>query len=581
MNIMRAYIMPRLVAALLIAAPFSFAQEAPPAPAPEVVDAAIDKLVGIDPAQLLAKIEEYKKQAAELDAIAAAKKAEADALDKQAADLVAKLGLIKERVNALGMSFDEKTGEAKMAETAMAPAMAPEMAPAAASAEMAADIKPTVNFQEHILPMLRGKCVKCHNQDTQRGGLAIDTFQSLMTGGGSGSVVIPGDPDGSRLMRLVNGSEEPKMPPSGDGLTADELALLADWIKQGAPVDANAKVAMAEEKPEEKMEVFVAAAITDGPPPMPEIALPAPAPENAKRVVARAVATNPRSPLMAVAGYRQVILYDLEQRTILGALPFPEGEIFSLTFSVSGELLVAGGGVSGDSGCAVIWNVRKGERAGKFGEEYDTVMACDVSPDHTKIAIGMPTKKVKVYNIADGTEAYKCEDHTDWIYSVRFSPDGELLATADRAGGILLWQAANGRPVEALRGHSGAVHDLCYSNDSVLLASASSDGTIRLWDTWEYKQTSQFAAHPGGVLSVDFADSNELVSTGIDGQTKRWDSKGKNLATYAGLPDWGFSARFGAKDALVLAGAWNGVIQLWDVATGTKVGEMLTSASQS
>ena len=295
----------------------------------------------------------------------------------------------------------------------------------------------------------------------------------------------------------------------------------------GAPADANTKMAKAEDAPKEAAQVFVAAAIVDGPPPMPEAALPAPAPENAKRVVARAIATNPRSPLMAVAGYKQVILYDLEKHTILGALPFPEGEIFSLAFSVSGELLVAGGGVSGDSGCAVVWNVRKADRAGKFGEEYDAVMACDISPDHSKIAIGTPAKKVKVFNVADGAQLYKLEDHTDWIYSVKFSPDGELLATADRSGGLLLWQAANGRTVEALRGHTGAIHDLCFSNDSALLASASADGTVRLWDTWKYTQAGQFAAHAGGVLSVDFADNNELVTTGIDGQTNRWDTAGR------------------------------------------------------
>ena len=82
------------------------------------------------------------------------------------------------------------------------------------------------------------------------------------------------------------------------------------------------------------------------------------------------------------------------------------------------------------------------------------------------------------------------------------------------------------------------------------------------------------------MLSVDFSDNNELVTTGIDGQMKRWDAGGKNLASYAALEDWGFSARFGAKDALMLAGGWNGVVQLWDVATGTKVGELLTDAKE-
>ncbi|MBM3290422.1 MAG: hypothetical protein FJY92_09745, partial [Candidatus Hydrogenedentes bacterium] len=524
---------------------------------------------------------EYKALAAALEKEAADKRLQADELDAKAAADMARLDSIKERVNALGMSFDEIVGEMKAAE-APAPEMQMAAAPdAAPAAEMAADVKPSVTYNDHVLGILKTKCVKCHNQDTQRGGLDLSTYAALMQGGGSGAVVAPGNADGSRLLRLASGVEEPKMPPSGEPLSADDLAKIKEWISIGAPSDMNTKIAKAEDKPKEAMQVYVAAAIVDGPPPMPENAMPGPAPENAKRVVARAVATNPRSSLVAVAGYKQVLLYDLDKRALIGALPFPEGEIFSLTFSVSGELLIAGGGVSGDSGCAVVWNVRKGDRAGKFGEEYDAVMACDISPDHMKVAIGMPTKKVKVFNVADGQELYKIEDHTDWIYAVRFSPDGELLATADRSGGLLLWQAANGRPVEGLRGHTGAVHDLCYSNDSALLASASADGTVRLWDTWKYTQAGQFAAHAGGVLSVDFADNNELVTTGIDGQTKRWNTGGTNLATYAALPDWGYAARFGAKDAVVLAGAWNGVVELWETASGAKVGEIVTSAAQS
>ncbi|NUM56376.1 MAG: hypothetical protein HUU46_22290 [Candidatus Hydrogenedentes bacterium] len=563
----------------------SISAPAADAPAPEAIDAAIDKVIALDPAAVAAKLAEYKAQIEALQKESAEKKAQADELEKKATAELARLDSIKERIAtlkvSLGLPADDAAGDAA-AGPEMAMAAAPSSAPTATpAADTMADVKPSVTFNDHIQPLLKAKCVKCHNQDTQRGGFALHDYGALMQGGGSGAVIAPGNADGSRLFRLVSGAEEPKMPPSGDGFNPEELAKIKEWISLGAPVDANAKIAKAEEKPKEAMQAYVAAAIVDGPPPMPEVALPAPAPENAKQVVARAVATNPRSPLVAIGGYKQVILYDLEKRAILGALPFPEGEIFSLTFSVSGELLVAGGGESGDSGCAVVWNVRKGDRAGKFGEEYDAVMACDISPDHARIAIGMPTKKVKVFNVADGAEIYKIEDHTDWIYAVKFSPDGELLATADRAGGLLLWQAANGRPVEALRGHSGAIHDLCYSNDSALLASASADGSVRLWDTWKYQQTAKFDPHPGGVLSVDFANNNELVTTGIDGQTKRWDTGGKNLATYAALPDWGYSARFGANDAIVLAGAWNGVIELWETASGTKVGQVLTSAAQS
>ena len=541
-------------------------------PAPEAVDATVDQLLALDPAVVKARMDEYQKQSDALAAEAAKLKQQADEFEQKATGIGTQLEQLKAAAAALSAAFGGGGGETAMAK---APAPAAEPVMEMKTEEAAA---PAVNYQDHILPILKQRCAKCHNLDTRRSGLAVDTYANLLEGGSSGAVVAAGQPGDSRLFRLISGSEEPKMPPSGDPLTAEQLALIEQWIQLGAPADANAKVAMKKaEAPETEMAVFVAAAVVDGPPPMPEAPLPAPAPELAKTVVARAVATSPRAPLAAVAGYRQILLYDLSSYALLGALPFPEGEVYAMTFSVNGEVLVAGGGIEGDSGRVAVWNVRTGERVGTFGEEYDAIMAVDISPDHRMLALGGPSKTVKVYSVQDGSLLYRLTDHTDWIYAVKFSPDGELLASADRGGGLLLWQAANGRAVEALRGHSGPINDLSYSADSALLASAGGDGTVRLWDTWAYKQVRSVNAHGGGVLSVDFSAGNELVTTGVDKLTKRWDTAGKELAKYEPLQDWGYSARFGAQGSLILAGSWTGRVAIWDVASGSQVAEVSTA----
>lgn len=544
-------------------------------PAPEAIDAALDQLVALDPAVVKARMDEYAKQSEALIADAANLKQQADELDQKVTAIGTQLDQLKAVATALSTAFGSGGGEMAMAK-AEAPAPAAEPAMEMKTEESAA---PAVNYQDHILPILKQNCAKCHNLDTRRSGLAVDSYATLMEGGSSGAVIAAGQAGDSRLFRLASGAEEPKMPPSGDPLTAEQLALIEQWINLGAPADAKAKVAMKKDatQDEKDMAVFVAAEIVDGPPPMPEVQLAASAPELAKSVVARAVATSPRAPLAAVAGYRQILLYDLTGYTLLGTLPFPEGEVYSMTFSVNGELLVAAGGIEGDSGRVAIWNVRNGERVGTYGEEYDSIMAVDISPDHRMLALGGPSKVVKVYSVEDGSLLYRMTDHTDWIYSVKFSPDGELLASADRGGGLLLWQAANGRAVEALRGHTGGIQDLAYSGDSVLLASASSDGTVRLWDTWTYKQIRSFGAHAGGVLSVDFNAANELVTTGVDKLTKRWDSEGNELAKYEQLQDWGYQACFGAQGTLVLAGSWTGRVAVWDVASGTQVAEVHTA----
>src|SRR5690606_19878069 len=166
---------------------------------------------------------------------------------------------------------------------------------------------------------------------------------------------------------------------------------------------------------------FVAATFADTAP-MPEITLSAASPLSGRSVVARAVDASPRAPLMAVGGNREVLLYSLDGFTLLGALPFPEGDVFSVSFSLNGELLAVAGGEEGASGLCAVYNIRTGERAGVYGEFYDTVLAADISPDHRMIALGGPNKRVRVYAMDTAAELYTIDAHTDWIYAVKFTP---------------------------------------------------------------------------------------------------------------------------------------------------------------
>jgi len=562
--------------------------------APPKVDAALQQLLELEPAQLAAKLAEMRKQAAAKEAEAKALNEKAAAAEAEAKKADALLQAVLAGVKALQTPAPAKAEKAMTApagtEKKMAPAMgktmntpepsmaAPSMAAAPPAKEAKADEakKPTVTFDDNIKAIFRSRCSRCHNNDRHRGGLSLDTYATVMEGASTGEVITPGNPDDSRLFQLASQIDDPKMPPSGDPLSDADLALIRKWIKEGAPQNSGSKVMVAKQTEVKKVPVYVAAEMKDGPPPMPEVPLPAPAAVTKRGVVARSVATSPRAPLVAIGSEKQIILYNLDNYQVIGALPFPEGEIFTMTFSVNGEVLVAAGGTEGHSGIAVLWNVRKGKRIGTYGEAYDTILAADISPDNKMLALGGPSKKVHVYSTTDGKELYSLDAHTDWIYAVKFTPDGEVLATADRAGNLFLWQAANGRPVEQLHGHTGAINDLAYTADSTILASAGDDGTIQLWDTWKYKRIRQINAHSGPVLSVDISAAGEMVSSGRDGLVKRWDLNGKNLATYEKLPDWAYQARFAKNGELVLGGDWNGQVVVWDREKGTRYAALNT-----
>lgn len=96
----------------------------------------------------------------------------------------------------------------------------------------------TVNFQQHIQPILQSHCFDCHSQDTQESELRLDRKWAMLQGGNSGEPAIqPGNAEGSYLIQLVSGIHAGKlMPPkdSGDPLSAEQISLLKAWINEGA-----------------------------------------------------------------------------------------------------------------------------------------------------------------------------------------------------------------------------------------------------------------------------------------------------------------------------------------------------------
>jgi hypothetical protein len=88
-------------------------------------------------------------------------------------------------------------------------------------------------FESKVRPLLAERCHKCHGPQKQQGGLRLDSAAALRAGGDSGPVIVPGKPQDSLLLRAVN-HEGPKMPPK-EKLRPEETAVLAAWIKDGAP----------------------------------------------------------------------------------------------------------------------------------------------------------------------------------------------------------------------------------------------------------------------------------------------------------------------------------------------------------
>ncbi|QGJ68533.1 Planctomycete cytochrome C [Planctomycetales bacterium 10988] len=99
-----------------------------------------------------------------------------------------------------------------------------------------------IDFQTQIKPILSDRCFVCHGPDAahREGDLRLDTPEGAFGesyGGIVPSIITPGDPDQSELVRRLEAEEDYEiMPPPESNLsvTAEEKELIRKWIAQGA-----------------------------------------------------------------------------------------------------------------------------------------------------------------------------------------------------------------------------------------------------------------------------------------------------------------------------------------------------------
>ncbi|HTI49691.1 MAG TPA: PSD1 and planctomycete cytochrome C domain-containing protein [Planctomycetaceae bacterium] len=104
------------------------------------------------------------------------------------------------------------------------------------AAVTAADDDPESLFETRVRPLLVETCFRCHGGEKTAFGLRVDSREALLKGGKNGPAVVPGKPDWSRLLTVLEYRDdgEFQMPPEGK-LPAETIAAVALWIKLGAP----------------------------------------------------------------------------------------------------------------------------------------------------------------------------------------------------------------------------------------------------------------------------------------------------------------------------------------------------------
>ncbi len=89
-----------------------------------------------------------------------------------------------------------------------------------------------LTYEQHIRPILKANCFRCHGgEEKTEAGLDLRLRRLIATGGESGPAIVPGNRAESLLYQRVESGE---MPRSERKLSTADVALIGDWIDGGA-----------------------------------------------------------------------------------------------------------------------------------------------------------------------------------------------------------------------------------------------------------------------------------------------------------------------------------------------------------
>ncbi len=97
-----------------------------------------------------------------------------------------------------------------------------------------------ISFSRHIRPILSENCFFCHGPDDKKreAGLRLDDEAAAKADNDGVIAIVPGHPEKSALLQRITSTDPDEvMPPPKQhkSISPEQVALLTEWIKQGAP----------------------------------------------------------------------------------------------------------------------------------------------------------------------------------------------------------------------------------------------------------------------------------------------------------------------------------------------------------
>lgn len=367
------------------------------------------------------------------------------------------------------------------------------------------DEKP-ISFYRQVRPVLQRHCSGCHFPAKQSGKLMLTSFSAFKKGGENGAAFMPGQPEKSLIVEYVSG-DDPAMPLGADPLDPQQIDLISRWIAQGAKDDTPPTVQdnISAENP----------------------------PRYASAPVITALDYSPDSKLLAISGYREILVHAADGSGLQARLVGRSQRIESVRFSPDGKLVGAAGGTPGLFGEVQFWDHSAKKLVRSITISYDTLFGARFSDDGKQFSFGGADNSARVINVADGKQVMRLDAHSDWVFCSTFSLKGSHLITVSRDRAMKLTIIESGQFVDnvtsitpgALKGGLIAVQRR-PGVDQVL--AGGSDGRPRLYKVFrtrkriigdDFNHIRSYKKMPGRIFDLQFNKTGDRFVAGSSSAT--------------------------------------------------------------
>jgi hypothetical protein len=440
-----------------------------------------------------------------------------------------------------------------------------------------------VSFINDVAPILKENCFGCHGAKNPKGKLGMTKYESLRKGGTKDDPIVPGKPEESYILDVVQATDATRMPPkeSGDPLPKEKIAILAAWIAQGAKLD-NGLDAKADLQRELRLRWQ---------PPVPAAVYPYP-------VTITALAFTPDNQKLVVGGHHELTVWDVPSGKLEKRIRTRARRAMAMVFLPDGKLVVAGGrpGEEGDvriydldggtprmeNGVAMLDGVHdKAVMLKQLLDADDEVLCLALSADGKKLGSGGSNDRlVNVWDLSNGWANAKLEatieNHADWVFGLAFSPDGKRLFSCSRDKTAKVWDLTTKESVLTFPDHQNPVYGIAVKADGKAGFSVGEDNQLRTWNaTGEQggKQIRATGGHTKPVLKLIANPKQPLLATcSADASVRLWNAdSGAAVRTLTGHTDYVYALAFSPDGNLLASGSFNGEVRIWKVADGSLV----------